>query len=157
MTPEQKTLVQETWRQVAPIADTAASLFYGRLFVIDPSTRPMFAGVELEKQREKLLQTLTVVVASLDRIEELVPTIADLGRRHSGYGVTDAHYDSVGEALLWTLEQGLCEAWTAEVEEAWTAAYGLLAGVMRDAANDATEGASVGATGDASEGHRAAA
>ena len=157
MTPEQKTLVQETWRQVAPIADVAVGLFYGRLFRIDPSTRPLFAGVDFERQREKLVQTLSTVVGNLDGIEDLVPTIEDLGRRHSGYGVTDAHYDSVGEALLWTLEQGLCEAWTAEVEEAWTAAYGLLAGVMRDAANDATEGASVGATGDASEGHRAAA
>jgi hemoglobin-like flavoprotein len=80
----------------------------------------------------------------LDRIEELVPTIADLGRRHVGYGVTDAHYDSVGAALLWTIEQGLGNAWTAELKAAWAAAYDLLAGVMRDAtkaasaANDTT-------------------
>ena len=140
MTPEQKILVQETWRQVAPIADVAASLFYGRLFQIDPSTRDLFAGVDLERQQKKLIRALAMVVGALDRIEALVPTIEDLGRRHAGYGVRDAHYDSVGAALLWTLEQGLCEAWTAEVEEAWTAAYGLLAGIMRDAANEAAEG-----------------
>lgn len=140
MTPEQKALVQETWRHVVPIADVAASLFYGRLFQIDPSTRDLFAGVDLERQQKKLIRALAMVVGALDRIEALVPTIEDLGRRHSGYGVTDEHYDSVGAALLWTLEQGLCEAWTAEVKEAWTAAYGLLAGVMRDAANEAAEG-----------------
>jgi len=139
MSPDQKALVKETWCQVEPIADTAASLFYGRLFVIDPSTRPLFAGVAMEKQRKKLLTALSVAVASLDRVEELVPTIQDLGRRHVGYGVTDAHYDSVGEALIWTLEQGLGEAWTAEAEAAWTAAYGLLSGVMREAANQAAE------------------
>jgi len=140
MTPDQKTLVQETWRQVAPIADVAADLFYGRLFRIDPSVRPLFAGVDLERQRKKLIRALDLAVGNLDRIETLAPTLADLGRRHSGYGVTDAHYDSVGEALLWTLEQGLCEAWTAEAEAAWTAAYGLLSDVMRDAGNDATGG-----------------
>lgn len=139
MSPDQKALVQETWRQVVPIADTAASLFYGRLFVIDPSTRPMFAGVDLEQQRKKLLTALNVVVASLDRVEELVPTIQDLGRRHVGYGVRDTHYDSVGEALLWTLEQGLGNAWTAEVKAAWAAAYALLSGVMREAAKAAND------------------
>jgi hemoglobin-like flavoprotein len=139
MSPDQKALVQETWHQIAPIADTAASLFYGRLFVIDPSTRPLFDGVDLEKQRQKLIHVLNVVVGALDRIEELVPTIADLGRRHVGYGVRDAHYDSVGEALLWTLEQGLGNAWTAEVKAAWAAAYALLSGVMREAAEAAND------------------
>ena len=141
MSPDQKALVQETRHQIAPIADTAASLFYGRLFVIDPSTRPLFAGVDLEKQRQKLIHVLNVVVGALDRIEELVPTIADLGRRHVGYGVRDAHYDSVGEALMGTLEQGLGNAWTAEAKAAWAEVYGLISGVMREAAraaNDAT-------------------
>ena len=99
----------------------------------------MFAGVDLEKQRQKLIHVLNVVVGALDRIEELVPTIADLGRRHVGYGVRDAHYDSVGEALLWTLEQGLGNAWTAEVKAAWAAAYALLSGVMREAAEAAND------------------
>ena len=138
MSPEQKILVQVTWRQLVPIADTAASLFYGRLFWIDPSARDLFAGVDLVKQRGKLIQALAMVVGTLDRIEELVPTITDLGRRHAGYGVTDDHYDSVGAALMWSLEEGLGNAWTAEVKAAWAAAYDLLAGVMREGANDAT-------------------
>ncbi len=134
MTPDQKTLVQSTWHQVVPIADTASAQFYDRLFEIDPTLRTLFADVDLESQRRKLIATLTRVVVALDEIEELVPEIEALGRRHAGYGVTDAHYQTVGEALLWTLETGLGDAWTRDVETAWTAAYGFVADVMRGAA-----------------------
>lgn len=134
MTPTQKTLVQETWRQVAPIADTAATLFYDRLFEIDPSLRALFHRNEPAEQRRKLMQTLAVAVRGLDNLETLVPVVAELGRRHAGYGVTDGHYATVGAALLWTLERGLGNAWTSEVAAAWTAAYGVLSGTMREAA-----------------------
>ena len=134
MSPDQKTLVRETWNQVLPIADTAAALFYQRLFELDPDLSALFAGVDLASQRKKLVQTLTRVVVALDDIADLVPEIEALGRRHAGYGVTDAHYRTVGEALLWTLETGLGDAWTPDVEAAWTAAYGFVADVMRGAA-----------------------
>jgi hemoglobin-like flavoprotein len=136
MSPEQKALVKDTWRKVAPIADAAARLFYDRLFEIDPTTRPLFKTIDLADQRRKLIQALTMVVQGLDHLEALVPTIADLGRRHAQFGVTDAHYDSVGAALLWTLEQGLGSGWTPEVKVAWSGAYALLADVMRAAAGD---------------------
>lgn len=136
MTPEQKTLVNETWRHVVPIADTAAELFYDRLFELDPDIRALFEGVDLKTQRKKLIQALAMVVGALDTIEDLVPEIAALGRRHAAFGVTDAHYETVGAALLWTLERGLDEAWTVDVAAAWTAAYGLVAGVMQSAAAD---------------------
>lgn len=134
MTPDQKRLVRETWDQVTPIADSAAKLFYDRLFETDPSVRRLFRDTDMAAQRDKLVATLASVVQNLDYLEILVPTIEDLGRRHVGYGVTDAHYDSVGAALLWTLEQGLCVAWTPDVEAAWTAAYGTVSGIMRRAA-----------------------
>ena len=134
MTPEQKHLVRTTWQAVAPDADTAAQLFYDRLFAIDPTTRPLFRSVDMPAQRRKLIDTLTVVVADIDDLGSLVPTIEALGRRHAGYGVNDAHYDSVGAALLWTLEQGLGAAWTPAAKDAWVQAFGLLAGVMRRAA-----------------------
>ena len=136
MSPEQKALVKETWRKVAPMADAAARLFYDRLFEIDPTTRPLFKTIDLADQRRKLIQALTMVVQGLDHLEALVPTIADLGRRHAQFGVTDAHYDTVGAALLWTLEQGLGSAWTPEVKVAWSCAYALLADVMRGAAGE---------------------
>jgi hemoglobin-like flavoprotein len=136
MSPEEKLLVKETWRKVAPMADTAARLFYDRLFEIDATTRPLFKSTNLPEQRRKLIQALTVVVKGLDHLEGLVPTLAELGRRHAQYGVTDGQYDSVGTALLWTLAQGLGSEWTPEVEAAWSGAYALLADVMRGAASE---------------------
>ena len=134
MTPEQTAIVRATWSQVSPIADQAAVMFYDRLFEIDPSTEPLFKADGLPEQRRKLMQTLDHLVQGLDRIEDLVPAIQDLGRRHVAYGVRDAHYDSVGAALLWTLERGLGDHWTPEAKGAWTEVYTLTAGVMRDAA-----------------------
>jgi hemoglobin-like flavoprotein len=134
MSPEQKNLVKTTWAMVVPIADTAAGLFYDRLFVIDASMRTMFTATNMTEQRKKLMQALAFVINGLDRTEQLVPTIQSLGRNHVRYGVTDKHYDSVGSALLWTLEQGLKDAWTPAAKDAWVAAYTLVAGVMKDAA-----------------------
>ena len=138
MTPAQKQLVQTTWGQVVPIADAAAAMFYARLFVIDPTTRPLFRATDLAQQRKKLMQVIGMAVTGLDKLDALVPTVEDLGRRHAGYGVRDEHYDSVGAALLWTLEQGLGSAWNAETKAAWTEVYGLLSGVMRRAQREAT-------------------
>lgn len=136
MTPDQKRLVRETWKQVTPMAEAAADLFYRRLFEIDPTTRELFGATDMFAQRKKLLQTLDFAVASLDKRDDLLSTVEALGRRHAGYGVVDAHYDSVGAALLWTLEQGLGRAWTPAVASAWTELYELLAAVMRGAAED---------------------
>ena len=129
-------LVQRSWEQVLPIADEAAQLFYTRLFQLDPSLRPMFAHSDMKEQRKKLMQMITVAVRGLERLNELVPAVEALGRRHVQYGVSDSHYDTVGAALLWTLEQGLGEAFTPETREAWTATYLTLAGVMKGAAKD---------------------
>ena len=129
MTPEEKELVQSTWKEVAPSADTAAKLFYGKLFELDPSLKPLFKG-DIADQGKKLMQMLGVAVAGLDNLGELTPAVAALGRRHVGYGVTDAMYDTVGASLLWTLEQGLGEQFTAPVKEAWTTVYTTLAAVM---------------------------
>ena len=111
MTPEQKDLLRDTWRAVTPIADDAAKLFYDRLFETDPGTRPLFARAVMPEQRAKLMAAIGQVIDGLDELDRIVPTIEALGRRHAGYDVTDAHYNSVGAALLWTLEQGLGDAW----------------------------------------------
>jgi hemoglobin-like flavoprotein len=134
MTPEQKRLVRDTWKQVAPVADAAAGMFYRRLFKIDPTTRKLFRATDMVAQRKKLLQTLAFAIGGLDDLGVLVSKVEDLGRRHAGYGVTDAQYDSVGAALLWTLEQSLGPAWTPPVAAAWIEVYHLLSGIMRDAA-----------------------
>jgi hemoglobin-like flavoprotein len=133
MTPTQIRQVQSTWTQVLPIAEQAATLFYERLFQIDPNLRPLFNG-DMQEQGRKLMAMMNTVVNGLTRLEAIVPAVQDLGRRHAGYGVQDSHYDTVAEALLWTLGQGLGERFTKEVEEAWVAAYTLLAQTMKGAA-----------------------
>lgn len=134
METRQIALVQETFKKVVPIKETAADLFYGRLFELEPSTRSLFTG-DMKEQGAKLMAALGLVVAGLTSIDTIVPTIQELAVRHVGYGVENAHYNTVGEALIWTLEQGLGDAFTAEVKDAWLAAYTLLAGVMIEAAD----------------------
>ena len=146
MTPTEIGLIRESWASVVPIADTAASLFYARLFELDPAIERLFRRTDMDAQRKNLMQTLTVVVKSLDTLDQIVPAVQALGRRHAGYGVREAHYDTVGEALLWTLETGLGEAFTSDVRAAWAAAYGTLASVMIEAARtDAETGAEAAA------------
>lgn len=136
LSSEQKQLVQATFANVAPIADTAATLFYDRLFELDPSTRQMFKH-DMAAQRKNLMQMISVAVASLDRLDDIVPAVKALGKRHIQYGVTTDHYQTVGAALLWALEQGLGADFTPEVKEAWAAVYGLLATVALQGAAEA--------------------
>lgn len=133
MTPNDKNLVRETFALVVPIADQAAAIFYGRLFEIAPYFRPLFKG-DMQEQGKKLMQMIGVAVANLDNLEAVVPAVQKLGQRHVGYGVQAADYDIVGAALLWTLEQGLGEAFTTEVKQAWTNVYTVLANTMQQAA-----------------------
>lgn len=133
MTPEKIALVKSSWQQVLPIQKAAAELFYGRLFELDPTLRPLFKG-DMAEQGRKLMTMINTVVMSLDRLGPMLGAIEDLGRRHVAYGVTEAHYDTVGSALLWTLETGLGEQFTAPVEAAWTEAYTTLATTMKQAA-----------------------
>jgi len=130
MTPDEKALVQSTFAQLVPIADQAAALFYARLFEMDPGLRPLFRS-DMREQGKKLMQMIGACVNGLDALDQLVPTVKDLGRRHAGYGVTDAHYETVGGALLWTLERGLGSAFTPAVQAAWTTVYTVLATTMK--------------------------
>ena len=136
LTVAQKDLVQNSFTSIATIADDAAILFYQKLFELDPSLKSMFRG-DMAEQRKKLMQMLTAAVKGLDRLEQLVPVVQDLGRRHGAYGVKESHYETVGAALLWTLEAGLGRNFTPEVKEAWIAVYGLLSTTMKDAARNA--------------------
>jgi len=127
-------LIRESWARVVPIADTAATLFYDRLFQIDPGLKALFSKTDMEAQKRRLVTALDLVVSSLEAPAETLEELRALGVRHAGYGVKAADYESVGAALLWTLAQGLGERFTPEVRAAWTTAYALVAGTMRDAA-----------------------
>jgi hemoglobin-like flavoprotein len=136
MTPQQVALVQQTFAQVRPIADTAAALFYNRLFMLDPSLRPMFKG-DLTKQGGMLMSMIGSAVGGLTNLPKLAPIVRQLGARHLNYQVIDDHYATVGAALMWTLEQGLGEAFTPEVSDAWAAAYRILSETMKAGAAEA--------------------
>lgn len=141
LTPETAYLIRRSWADVVPIAETAAGLFYQRLFTLDPSLSGHFADTDMNAQHTKLVAAISAVVDAADDLQSVIPTLQALGARHAGYGVTSAHYDTVGSALLWTLEQGLGPAFTAEVRAAWTVAYALIAAVMHQAGKDAVANA----------------
>ena len=136
MTPEQVGLIKESWAQVLPISDKAAELFYGKLFELDPDIKPLFKG-DMEEQGKKLMKMINTAVNGLDRLDEIVPAVQQLGARHIAYGVKDEHYDTVGSALLWTLGAGLGDAFTEDTKEAWATVYGVLADTMKAAAAEA--------------------
>lgn len=136
MNTQQVQLVQSSFAQVKPIAATAAELFYGRLFEIAPEMRALFKG-DMQRQGAMLMSVIGTAVNGLSRPDSIIPVVRALGARHVAYGVKDDHYDIVGSALLWTLKQGLGEAFTDDVMDAWVAAYTLLANVMQQGARDA--------------------
>lgn len=134
MTPDQIRTIQSTWLRVLPIKTTAAQLFYDKLFELDPALRVLFRN-DMTVQGEKLMQIIDVAVNGLNRLEQVIPVVQELGRRHRSYGVESRHFGLVGIALIWTLEKGLGADFTQQAREAWTSVYGLMASTMRDAMN----------------------
>jgi len=129
MTPDQVKLVQESFAKVVPISETAAVLFYDRLFEVAPSVKAMFPA-DMTEQRRKLMAMLAAVVNGLGDLPSILPAASALAKRHVGYGAKAEHYPVVGSALLWALEKGLGDGWTPEIAQAWTTAYGTLSGYM---------------------------
>ncbi len=141
MTPDQIALVQKSFKSVVPIKETAADLFYGRLFELDPDVRGLFKG-DMKEQGRKLMMMIATAVNGLTNLESIVPAVQELGIRHVDYGVKPEDYNTVAAALLWTLEKGLGDAWNDELKTAWTAAYTILADTMKDAAANSGKKAS---------------
>ncbi len=133
MTPRQIILIQESFEALVPIADDAAKLFYKKLFELNPGLKPLFPN-DMKEQGKKLMATIQILVLSLKNFERVIPVVEDLGRRHVTYGVKEKDYDTVAEALFWTLGQGLGEAFTDEVRYAWSELYIVLSMTMKEAA-----------------------
>jgi hemoglobin-like flavoprotein len=130
MTPRQRQLVKRSWRQVGDDAPRLAELFYSRLFEMAPPLRQLFQG-DLKLQQQRLATMMDTLAADIDRVEELRPVLHDLGTRHARYGVTDAQYELFGDALMWAFQRVLWSDFTPDVEEAWRAAYRLMAEAMK--------------------------
>jgi hemoglobin-like flavoprotein len=133
MTPEQITLVERSFEKILPIGDRAAGLVYDRLFELDPSLRALFKG-DMARQRSMLAVAIAMIVRGISTPATIIPALGEMGRRHAGYGVRPEHYATVGEALLWALEQALGESFTPETKAAWAGAYDLIASTMIEAA-----------------------
>lgn len=136
MTPNEIELVKSSWVKVEPIAEKAAALFYGRLFEVYPEVKPYFKG-DMAEQGRKLMAMIGMAVNSLENLEPLIPAVRESGKRHAEYGVMEADYDKVADALIWTLEQGLGDDFTPEVKQAWVGMYTTVAEVMKAGATAA--------------------
>ena len=129
MTPEHILLVQATFDEILPASNEVAAQFYRRLFEVDPTVQALFPD-DMRPQQDMLMAMINTIVNGLWHIDALVPVLQQLGQRHVTYGVQTAHYDVVGAVLLWTLRQRMGAQFTAEVEDAWSAAYTLIATTM---------------------------
>ncbi len=132
--------VRVTYLKVEPASDLVATLFFRRLDEIAPDVRP-FLGEDIREQRRQLLISLGLAVASLDRLDDILPALKLLGAKYRAMGVTEPHYGAVGEALIWTLKQSLGPHWSAEAEDAWTAVCTLIAEVMTASEENAASAA----------------
>jgi nitric oxide dioxygenase len=138
MNAERKRLVQDSWEAIARDHDRIATAFYDRLFEIDLGARALFAKTNMGEQRMKFVQMLGEIVRNLDLPKALVPTVAALGERHGDYGVREADYDRVREALLAAIAGELRDGFTEEIRDAWEEAYALTAAVMKRGAHTAS-------------------
>jgi hemoglobin-like flavoprotein len=136
MDTQQIRLVQKSFSRIAQTRDVVAVTFYERLFELDPKLRPLFKG-SIEEQGRKLMQVLSAAVHALHDFDSLLPTVRSLGTRHRAYGIADRDYDTVGAALIWTLEKALGAEFTADVRNAWAEMYRVLANVMKTSASHA--------------------
>ncbi len=130
ITEHQITLVQSSFAHVLPIAETAGLLFYERVFTLAPGTRSLFDD-DIRPQAKRTMAAVKTAVDGLGNLDIVGPFLVRLGSRHARYGVRHEHFDVVGTALLWTLEQGLGERFTPAVRDAWVAAWDVIAGAMR--------------------------
>lgn len=142
MTNEQINLIKTSFEKIAPISQHAADLFYAKLFDLDPKLERLFHG-DMKKQGEKLMQVIAYAVENLEKMDEILPQVKALGARHSGYGVAEKDYDSVGAALLWTLEKALSTDFDAPTRKAWATLYGTLAETMKAAERESNGSAAI--------------
>ena len=133
MTQREIELIESTWNYIVTNIDEAGELFYNKLFVLRPELATLFKG-DIKAQSKKLTSMITFLVNKLNSLDEVKKDIVALGMRHKNYKVEPDHYQTVGVALLWTLEQGLGSQWNEDVKLVWENLYSVLSNMMIDAA-----------------------
>lgn len=149
VTPEQRWLVQNSWEKVVPMAPHVAELFFDRLFELDPFLEDLFPS-DLSKLGAEWMRALGLAVLRLEEPSSAAPCLEALSRMHVDIGVRPGHYVTMGNALLWTLEQSLAEDFTARVKEAWSATYQVLSALLIQADAAAVLGSAIRSTEPAS-------
>ena len=129
--PPHHTLVRESLKLISPRAERVASVFYEQLLARYPDLRKMFVRTDFARQGQALMWMIVWAVERLDKPDELIPRLHELGRRHDGYGVRAEHYDLVGECLLWALEAELGTTFDETLRQAWAEVYVLMATTMQ--------------------------
>lgn len=132
----QRHLIRESWSQLLPLQAAASALFYDRLFALLPPLRPIFPA-ERKAQRTLLVRTVSYLVEHLGDPERLLPVLRDVGRSQRRLGLRPRDFQAMGEALAWSLKQGLGTAFTLEVQDAWAAAFTLVADILSEAMEEA--------------------
>ncbi|MEP1096171.1 MAG: globin domain-containing protein [Cyclobacteriaceae bacterium] len=129
-------LIEETWELMAPKGSQITISFYEKLFELAPEVRKMFQK-DISKQAEKLLFTMGFLVSNVNRIDEIAPSIEQLGILHGkAYRVKDEHYQFVIESLIYTLSHNLEDIWGEEHEKAWRWTLDTVAKIMIKATSD---------------------
>lgn len=136
LTAKQKRLVRDSFESVRAYGDSVVVLFYGRLFEIAPETRALFK-IDIREQARKLREMLGTTIDALDKFEELVPVLGELGQKHVGHGVQPYQYEKLRSALLWAFGQALGLEFDRETRAAWDQLLTSISGVMLDAAAQA--------------------
>lgn len=128
-------LVQASWEKILPHRKHATAFFCEKLFELDPDLKRLFEG-DAHNQARKMMLMLGQTVASLGRLEKVLPMLNDVAMKHIQVGAKEKDYSSVRSALIWTLEQGLAEAFTVDVRVAWNQTFSALVDVMQRASAD---------------------
>jgi hemoglobin-like flavoprotein len=122
--------LEESFDLVAPQGEELMKRFYDRLFEVAPGVKPLFADVDMERQRQALLNMLVVLRESLRDLDDIVPDLEALGARHAEFGAQAEHYPVVGSVLIESMAEIAGPAWKPEYTTAWQEAYGVVQGVM---------------------------
>lgn len=122
-------LVRISFAQASSSSDDFILGFYRNLFEAAPEIRPLFPD-DLADQAKSLRKKLTLSVSKLDKFDQLVVPLQDLGADHVAYGVRPEHYPIVAEALIETLATALGTNWTEDHRKAWHLVLMTIAEIM---------------------------
>ena len=125
MTPEQISLVQQSWKKMKPFSQTAGELFFDRLVDLDPELDSQ-TSLDHVDQIKKLMSSLNLAVNFLEDPVSTELILDMLCQQHVGYGVFESDQENAQQAFCWTLMHGLGNAFTDEVKEAWIEFFNMV-------------------------------